>query len=128
MFSKHSSGVKRARPVTIISSSASSGGGGDDDESSTESCGREPKRARRTINDALMPRKFTAADIAELRSRYTPDTNKINAHPMDERIRTDFEEGRHDYYVDGKKCDREEGWISVTGFVHIFWEDFQREF
>jgi ATP-dependent exoDNAse (exonuclease V) beta subunit len=41
-----------------------------------------------------------------------------NAHPRDERIQ--FEESTHTYTIDGSK----EGWVSCTGFIHKFFEDF----
>lgn len=44
-----------------------------------------------------------------------------NAHPRDKRI--SFEEETHTYTIDGTR----EGWISCTGFIHGFFEDFNAD-
>ena len=44
-----------------------------------------------------------------------------NAHPRDARI--SFEEESHTYTIDGSK----EGWVSCTGFIHGFFEEFDAD-
>lgn len=45
----------------------------------------------------------------------------LNAHPRDERIQ--FEEESHTYTIDGTRA----GWISCTGFIHHFFEEFNAD-
>jgi hypothetical protein len=44
-----------------------------------------------------------------------------NAHPRDARI--EFDEPTHTYTIDGSK----EGWVSCTGFIHGFFEEFDAD-
>lgn len=44
-----------------------------------------------------------------------------NAHPRDARIT--FDEPTHTYTIDGSK----EGWVSCTGFIHGFFEEFDAD-
>lgn len=46
----------------------------------------------------------------------------LNPHPLDNKIR--FEDFGHLYYIDGKLCRKEDGWLSTTTFLHDFWEAF----
>lgn len=45
----------------------------------------------------------------------------VNKHPRDERI--SFHEETHTYTIDGAK----EGWVSCTGFIHSFFEEFDAD-
>lgn len=45
----------------------------------------------------------------------------VNAHPRDARI--EFDEPTHTYTIDGVK----EGWVSCTGFIHGFFEEFDAD-
>lgn len=45
----------------------------------------------------------------------------VNKHPRDDRI--SFHEETHTYTIDGTK----EGWVSCTGFLHQFFEEFDAD-
>ena len=96
-----------------------------------------PPPRTRSIHEALQGRLWTKERIAALRARIVPNCNARNAHPMDCRVTTDFGEytdehgikqRRHDYYCDGVKCTRANGWISGSGFNKVLFKPFDAEF
>lgn len=57
---------------------------------------------------------------------FTPFTNKTPPDPKLVNIRTDFEDGRHDYYVRDVKCTRANQWYSYSGLGEFLWPVFDQ--
>jgi hypothetical protein len=64
-------------------------------------------------------------DIMErLQLRFTPNSRHVFTHPRYGRVRTNFTDKLHDYFLDGIKRCAKNGWLSATGIVHRLWRAF----
>ena len=75
----------------------------------------------------IMPRRWDEAAKRTLQQRFTPHTNKKNAHPRNARVRTVFTRSRHDYLLDGAKRSAANGWYSATGFMDFLFGAFDQD-